>query len=158
MKIVGKGDPAIEARIRVLWILHFAFLSSIAIYAVIYYFVFREEPPIDAPGISRDALLGGLVLASIALLIGGVVWPTLGKNLRPETAPDAASYLARAQVLMIISDAFFESIAICALMAGVLGLGPAPVLVAMGVAAALLAATSGRIAGWADEARRRARG
>ncbi len=157
MKAGERGDAAVEARIRILWIVHFAFLSSIAMYAVIYYFILRVEPPIAAGGISPDVLLGGLVLFSVASMIGGLVWPTLGKNLRPEMAPDPVSYLTRAQMLMIISDAFFESIAILALVAGVLGLGPAPVLGAMGVAAALLAATSGRIAGWADEARRRAR-
>ncbi|MCL5269624.1 MAG: hypothetical protein M1457_03500, partial [bacterium] len=105
-----------------LWTVHFAFVATIPIYALVADFLI--VPSIAAPPalpVPQVLILVALGFVSMVNIIVGLNWERLVTSHAPADEHPSEVYLDKVRVLMIISDAAFESIAVFGLAGFVLG-------------------------------------
>lgn len=141
-----------------MWIIHFAFIMAVPIYAVVASVIQPGVSPAGAPLAARTPWLPwALVFLSVVQIPLGYFLPEIMTRSRQQAAEKSSrDYLALCQLKMILSDAFFEAIAVYGLV-GVIAFGMAlqVAYALMGLSLVLLLTNIPRIAGWIDEYRQR---
>ena len=142
----------LRARKRVFWILHFAFMAAVLVYTFLAYTFLSSEllgegaktlTDLQAPALA-------LIVLSLASVAGGYLIPARIKV--PGSDSDSVlDRLAALQTRMIITDAFFESIAIYGLIGVFMGMGQGLRMSLMALSFILLALQIPRFRGWLDE-------
>ena len=141
-----------------MWIIHFAFVMAVPMYAAIALVILPKASPAGAELAAKTPWLPWALvfLAAFQIPLGYFLPEILTRSRQQSAEGSPAAFLAICQLKMILSDAFFESIALYGIV-GVIALGmklPAAFAL-MGFSLVLLLTNIPRIAGWMDEYRRR---
>lgn len=146
-----KDQP--DVRIRLMWIIHCAFIGATIIYGVVAY-ILKTSGGMSANQPSAVIMPVMLVLSIMSLAMGFVVPGIIvASRIQPDTSP--GNILTARLIQMIVMDACFESIAIFGLAGMVVGMQAIVGYGLIAVSLVALASQSGRIGGWIDEYRRR---
>ena len=150
-----------DSKTRVMWMIHFAFVAAVPMYLVIAALVIQpglktENQPFAAEPRATMLFVALCALALVQLIMAAILPQRFKQQMvRCEDSPDV--YLAKRQTTMIITDAFYESIAIYGLVGIILGLKPWQGYALMAVSLVFLLMAIGRIRDWAEEYAKRAR-
>lgn len=148
-------EPTNASSPRAVWIIHAAFLTAIPMYAFVVHFVVGDSPFITDD--TEENALVGVVLGLLGLLQipVGLVLPQIISSSLERQAATPQQYLNAIQQKMIISDAFFEAIALMGVIGAFIGMERWMTWGLMLLSMFMLVLNIGRIRGWLDEYERR---
>jgi hypothetical protein len=142
MEIPGRFKFSAEQK-RILWIIYGAFVAAVPIYVFVYFFYFTQMFGEVSPALPPKMA---------TYLFGGISLITTGLGFfLAERFPIKPRSIETVQVRMIITNAFFESVAVYGLIGRILGL-PQNVSVALfALSLVALIINGNRVKGWIEE-------
>ena len=143
-----------------MWIIHFAFIAAVPIYAAMTMLVRASMANANQVPVFAHPLqvYGALAAISLVELIMGFTVSVWMKTVADQPGDSAQAYLNKRMTELVATDAFFESIAIYGLVGIFLGgIRPWQSLSLMFMALIFLLTVIGRLRSWIDEYHQRLR-
>jgi hypothetical protein len=139
----------------VLWIVHFAFMAMVPVYAYIFYALLSPQFANTHSAAGQKLSIPALTIIALAIvqIPIGLLFPNFIRRAQSKFAagiPNAL--LAGVFIGMIVSDAFFESIAIYGMIGCFMEMQAGMSYALIGLSFILLAFQIPRVRGWIEEA------